>query len=141
MTRIAVNDIHLSVTVQPAGPAVLLLHGFTGSSASWAPHLEAWQQFTTIAVDLLGHGRSDCPADPDRYIMERCVADVLAVLDKLGIQQTAVLGYSMGGRVALHLARHAPERLWALGSSPLIPVNSLGCGRGTAAGTCFWLGL
>ena len=118
MTRIAVNDIHLSVAVQPAGPAVLLLHGFTGSSASWAPHLEAWQQFTTITVDLLGHGRSDCPADPDRYIMERCVADVLAVLDKLGIQQTAVLGYSMGGRVALHLAlhlaRHAPERLWAL---------------------------
>src|SRR5262249_47420901 len=52
--------------------------------------------------------------DPDRYRMERCVADLLALLDRLSVQQTAVLGYSMGGRVALHLALYAPERLWAL---------------------------
>src|SRR5262245_6527540 len=109
MTRIAVNDVHLNVEVRLAGPALLLLHGFTGSGATWALHLEAWSKFTTIVVDLLGHGRSDCPADPDRYRMERCVMDLLALLDQLGIQQTAVLGYSMGGRIALHLALHAPE--------------------------------
>lgn len=114
MTRIAVNDVHLDVEVRRAGPALLLLHGFTGSSAAWALHLEAWREFTIIAIDLLGHGRSECPVNPDRYRMERCVADLLALLDQLGVQQTAVLGYSMGGRVALHLALHAPERLWAL---------------------------
>ncbi len=114
MTRIAVHDVHLNAVVRHGGPALLLLHGFTGGSATWAPHIEAWREFTIIAVDLLGHGRSDCPADPDRYRMERCVADLLALLDQLGVQQTAVLGYSMGGRVALHLALHAPERLWAL---------------------------
>ncbi|MBI3246408.1 MAG: 2-succinyl-6-hydroxy-2,4-cyclohexadiene-1-carboxylate synthase [Deltaproteobacteria bacterium] len=114
MTRIAVNDIHLNVEVKHAGPALLLLHGFTGSCTTWVPHREAWREFTLIVVDLLGHGRSDCPADPDRYRMERCVADLLALLDRLGVQQTAVLGYSLGGRVALHLALHAPERLWAL---------------------------
>jgi 2-succinyl-6-hydroxy-2,4-cyclohexadiene-1-carboxylate synthase len=114
MTRIAVNDVRLNVEVRPAGPALLLLHGFTGSSATWAPHLEAWPEFTTIAVDLLGHGCSDCPIDPNRYRMERCVEDLPALLDCLGVRQTAVLGYSMGGRVALHLALHTPERLWAL---------------------------
>lgn len=114
MTRVVVNDVHYNVEVQRAGPAVLLLHGFTGNSLTWAPHLEAWREFTTVAVDLLGHGRSDCPADPDRYQMEHEVEDLLALLDHLGLQQVAVVGYSMGGRVALHMALRAPERLWAL---------------------------
>lgn len=114
MTRIAVRDVYYNVEVNHAGLAVLLLHGFTGSSVTWPPHLEAWREFTTVAVDLLGHGRSDCPTDPDRYRMEHGVEDLLALLDHLGIQQTAVVGYSMGGRVALHLALRAPERLWAL---------------------------
>lgn len=114
MTRIAVNNIRLSVEVRRAGPALLLLHGFTGNCTTWVPHSEIWREFTTIAVDLLGHSRSDCPADPDRYRMKHCVADLLTLLDHLDIRQTAVLGYSMGGRVALNLALHAPERLWAL---------------------------
>jgi 2-succinyl-6-hydroxy-2,4-cyclohexadiene-1-carboxylate synthase len=114
MTRIAVRDVCFNVEVRQAGPALLLLHGFTGSSAAWEPYVEAWPEFTTIAVDLLGHGRSACPPDPDRYRMECCVTDLLAVLDSLGVERTAVLGYSMGGRVALHLALHAPERFWAL---------------------------
>jgi 2-succinyl-6-hydroxy-2,4-cyclohexadiene-1-carboxylate synthase len=46
--------------------------------------------------------------------MERCVEDLLTLLDHLGVQKTAALGYSMGGRIALHLAQRAPERLWAL---------------------------
>jgi 2-succinyl-6-hydroxy-2,4-cyclohexadiene-1-carboxylate synthase len=114
MTRVAVNDVHLNVEVRHAGPALLLLHGFTGSSVTWFSHSEAWRAFTTIAVDLLGHGRSDCLADPNRYRMERCVEDLLVLLDHLGVQRTAVLGYSMGGRIALYLALHAPQRLWAL---------------------------
>lgn len=114
MTRVALNDVHLNVEAQHAGPALLLLHGFTGSSVTWAPHCEVWREFTTIAVDLLGHGHSDCPADPNRYDMEHCIEDLLALLDYLGVQRTAVLGYSLGGRIALHLALRAPERLWAL---------------------------
>lgn len=114
MTRIAVNGVHLNVEVRGAGPALLLLHGFTGSAATWTPHLGAFAGFTTVAVDLLGHGTSDCPPDPRRYRTERCVEDMKALLDKLSIRQAAVLGYSMGGRVALHLALQAPARLWAL---------------------------
>ena len=119
--RIDVNGIHLNATVTGAGPALLLLHGFTGSGAAWQPFLDAWRGFTVIAVDLLGHGSSCCPADPACYRMERCVEDLVVLMDRLGVERTAVLGYSMGGRVALHLALAAPDRLWALvleGASP-----------------------
>lgn len=114
MSDVTVNGVRLHVEVTGEGPAVLLLHGFTGSAETWAPHRAAWEGFTAVAVDLLGHGRSDCPADPARYRVERCVEDLLAVLDRLGFGRAAVLGYSMGGRVALRLALRAPERVWAL---------------------------
>lgn len=115
--RIAVNGVHLNVEVSGEGPALFLLHGFTGSATTWTPHLSAsggWRGFTTVAVDLLGHGASDCPADPERYRMERCVEDLVALMDRLDVRRAAVLGYSMGGRVALRLALSAAERLWAL---------------------------
>ncbi len=114
MTLLSVNGARLNVEVQGEGPALILLHGFTGSSATWTPHLAALAGFTTVAVDLLGHGNSDAPSTPDRYRMERCVDDLTSLLDHLEIERAAVLGYSMGGRVALQLALGAPDRLWAL---------------------------
>lgn len=104
----------LCFTVEGEGAPLLLLHGFTGSAAAWEPFRKPWARFTRIAVDLLGHGGSPAPPDPGRYRIERSVADVLAVLDRVGIARTAVLGYSMGGRVALRLALAAPERVAAL---------------------------
>ena len=114
MTRMAIGDVHLNVEVRGKGPALLLLHGFTGSAATWTPHTPAWDGFTTVAVDLLGHGDSDCPPDAGRYRMERCVDDIVALLDQLSIERAAVLGYSMGGRIALRLALHSPGRFSAL---------------------------
>ncbi len=114
MTRISVNDVHLNAEVAGEGPPILLLHGFTGSAATWTTHIAAWHGFTTIAVDLLGHGDSDSPADHERYRMERCVDDLIALLDHLDIERAAVLGYSMGGRIALQLALHSPGRFSAL---------------------------
>ena len=97
------------------GPALLLLHGFTGSAATWAPHVPALAaRHDVVAVDLLGHGRSDAPADPARYAAARCADDLAGLLDALGVRRAAVLGYSMGGRMALHLAAARPERVAAL---------------------------
>jgi 2-succinyl-6-hydroxy-2,4-cyclohexadiene-1-carboxylate synthase len=122
MARLTVNGIGLNVEVAGAGPPLLLLHGFTGSVATWAGHLpELSGRATTIAVDLIGHGASDVPADPARYTISHCIADLLVVLDRLEIGRAAVLGYSMGARVALHLALAAPERVVGLvleGGSP-----------------------
>ncbi|GAB4423493.1 MAG: 2-succinyl-6-hydroxy-2,4-cyclohexadiene-1-carboxy late synthase [Chloroflexi bacterium OHK40] len=109
---VPVNDIQLFVERAGSGPPLLLLHGFTGSAAEWealVPRLAPLRE--VLAVDLIGHGRSSAPADPARYRIERCVADLLALLDRLGHARADVLGYSMGGRVALQLAAHAPARV------------------------------
>ncbi len=115
MPAIAVNGIRLNVQRAGEGPPLVLLHGFTGVGATWAPHLDAFAAyFSVIAVDLPGHGASDAPADPARYGMEQCVSDLLALFDRLEIARASLLGYSMGGRVALNLATAAPERIRAL---------------------------
>lgn len=112
---VSVNGIEVHALVTGAGPALLLLHGFTGSAETWRPFLPALEaRHRVIAPDLIGHGRTDAPDDLARYRMDACVADVLALLDRLGISDLAVLGYSMGGRVALHLALAAPARVRAL---------------------------
>ena len=93
----------------------LLLHGFTGSVATWAGVWEALAEAgPLLAVDLLGHGRSAAPADPRRYRMEEQVADLLALLDRLAVERVHLVGYSMGGRVALSLAVAAPQRVASL---------------------------
>ena len=122
MTLHPVNGIMLNFEEIGSGPPLVLLHGFTGSSATWTPHVQQiGRAFTTFSVDLIGHGRSDAPADPQRYRMERCVEDLIALFDKLGIASTALLGYSLGARVALHLVVAAPDRIHTLmleGASP-----------------------
>src|SRR3990172_2989612 len=115
MTRLHVNGVHLNVELSGAGLPLVLLHGFTGSIASWKPHIPIFEKrFQTIAVDLLGHGSSDSPADPMRYRMERCVEDLISIFEPLGLEQVGLLGYSMGGRVALHVAAAHPDRVRAL---------------------------
>lgn len=115
MGRVTVNGLGLNVQVAGSGPALLLLHGFTGSIASWGGHRPLFARHATVvAVDLIGHGDSDVPPEPACYAMERCVADLMALLDHLGLERVAVLGYSMGARVALHLAHAAPRRISAL---------------------------
>jgi 2-succinyl-6-hydroxy-2,4-cyclohexadiene-1-carboxylate synthase len=101
------------VVCRGAAAPLLLLHGFPGSSATWAPHVAAWPA-RAIAVDLAGHGQTAAPADPTCYRMEATVADLVALLDQLGVERAHVFGYSMGGRVALHLAAAHPERVATL---------------------------
>lgn len=116
MPRLNLSDgVALNVEVQGQGPALLLLHGFTGAATSWARVRPALNEhYTTIAVDMLGHGTSDAPTDPARYRMAQCSADLAEVLTQLAVPHAVVLGYSMGGRVALHFALKHPTRVRAL---------------------------
>lgn len=115
MPAFDINGIELSVEQAGSGPPLLLLHGFTGSAANWSEHARVFAaSFTTYAIDLIGHGRSESPPDPQRYRVERCVDDLTVLLDRLGIETTGLLGYSMGGRVALRLALAVPARIRAL---------------------------
>lgn len=115
MTRLMINALQLNIDLRGAGPPLVLLHGFTGSGANWRQRAAVYSaQFRTIAVDFLGHGQSDSPADPARYRMERCVEDLLSIIDQVGLARINLLGYSMGGRVALHFAAAHPARVRAL---------------------------
>jgi naphthoate synthase len=111
---IEVANARIHFTVEGAGEAIVLLHGFTGSAASLEELADALAaDFQVVSIDLLGHGRSDAPGDAARYGMAACVGDVIAVLDALGVRSAHLLGYSMGGRVALALAVAHPERIAA----------------------------
>lgn len=93
------------------GPAVLLLHGFTGSKADWTTVLEALAgAYRVIAVDLPGHGESGAPEDVARYGMAAVTEDLGALLDHLEVEGAHMIGYSMGARLALFMALVQPSR-------------------------------
>lgn len=96
---------HYHTWGQPHHPAVLLLHGFTGSSESWsglASRLE--DKYFCIAPDLPGHGGSDTPKNPADLAMDVTADRIILLLALLSVPNAAVIGYSMGGRLALHVA-------------------------------------
>ncbi len=100
------------------GPPLVLLHGFTGSARAWGPFADALAaENRVIAVDIAGHGLSDAPSAIRHYHMQRAVEDVVAAVKFAGYGRAAWLGYSMGGRLALHVAAAHPE---AVGSAILI---------------------
>ena len=115
MSSLVVDGLRLAVRIGGDGPPILLLHGFTGRGSDWARFLPALRRrHRTIVVDLPGHGRSGTPPDPARHGLERTAADLAALLRTLDAVPAAVLGYSMGARVALRLALDHPlvvERL------------------------------
>ena len=109
--------VHLEIDGDVASErAVILLHGFSGSSADWAdlvPRFRAAGR-ATVAIDLIGHGGSATSGDPARYTMTETVRDLDSILAALGIESADWVGYSMGGRVALHFALAHPERVRSL---------------------------
>lgn len=92
-------------------PAVLFLHGFMGAGEDWRDVAGALERdFRCIAVDLPGHGAStELPEAV--YTMEGAAEALLELLDDLGIERCVLVGYSMGGRLALYVALHHPERV------------------------------
>ena len=100
---------------------LVLLHGFTGSAAGWGHQMDTLASYglRIIALDLLGHGQSDAPEDAKRYSIENSQKDILAVLQALGVKQghAIILGYSMGGRIALYTAFSGYFRALILESS------------------------
>jgi 2-succinyl-6-hydroxy-2,4-cyclohexadiene-1-carboxylate synthase len=124
MPRIDVGGgLSLNVERAGAGHPVVLLHGFTGASTSWQFMAAALaERAQPIAIDIVGHGRSDSPPEVDRYRMRPAVDDLVAALASTDHDTGAVwLGYSMGARVALQVAVHRPEAVTALileGGSP-----------------------
>lgn len=106
--------IYYEVEGKPDGPPLVLQHGLTGYLESWRErgYTDALgSDYRLILIDARGHGKSDKPHEPAAYVRELRAADVVAVLDDIGIDKTYYFGYSMGGRIGCALLSHAPERL------------------------------
>jgi pimeloyl-ACP methyl ester carboxylesterase len=102
-----VNGLHLYYESHGAGRPMILLHGGLGSGEMFGPIMPALtDHHEVIAVDLQGHGRT---ADIDRPIDIRLMADdIAALIDHLQLDRPDVVGYSLGGGVALHTAVRHP---------------------------------
>ncbi|WP_229072723.1 alpha/beta fold hydrolase [Actinoplanes sp. DH11] len=108
-----VNGINLYYEIQGTGRPLVLLHGGLGSGEMFAPILPAFTAgHQVILVDLQGHGRT---ADVDRPIDIATMGDdVAALIEHLGLERPDVVGYSLGGGVAMHVAFRHPERVGRL---------------------------
>src|SRR5512133_333559 len=96
----------VSVKMAAVPTTVVLLHGFAGTRRAWDPVVERLdpERHTPLAPDLRGHGDA---RDARPVSFEACVADVLAAAP----ERFVLCGYSMGGRIAQHVALAAPERV------------------------------
>jgi 2-succinyl-6-hydroxy-2,4-cyclohexadiene-1-carboxylate synthase len=92
------------------GFPLIALHGFTGDSSTWHSFIERWTQHSSlILLDIIGHGKTDAPDQPERYQMKESVNAIYQLLQRLNINKADFLGYSMGGRLALSFAVSHPE--------------------------------
>lgn len=111
--RLNVNGLHLQVQSVGQGPAVVLLHGFPDTHVVWrkqvAPLVAAG--FRVLAPDLRGHGGSDAPLAIDAYRLDHLCADVIAMLDLLGIERARVVGHDWGAVIGWLLCMQAPQRI------------------------------
>src|SRR3982075_2531212 len=105
-----VNGINLYYETHGSGRPLVLLHGGLGSGEMFGPVLPLLaERHKVIAVDLQGHGRT---ADIDRPIDVRLMAaDIDALIDHLGVDRPDIVGYSLGGGVALHTAAKYPAKV------------------------------
>ncbi|WP_199170348.1 2-succinyl-6-hydroxy-2,4-cyclohexadiene-1-carboxylate synthase [Sporosarcina sp. P19] len=129
-------DTHVARYGNEQLPAVVMLHGFTGSTATWQKTIEVLMtDYYVLAVDLIGHGKTEAPETMNRYKMEEQIKDLYEVLQKLEIKKPILLGYSMGGRVALGYTATYPEEVTSLvleSSSPGLRASEQQLARRTA---------
>lgn len=108
----ASSAVHLNVHVQGQGFPILCLHGHPGSGSSlcvFTNHLS--KRFQTLAPDLRGYGKSRCDGN---FEMRDHLIDLEALLDRFGIKKCLILGWSLGGILAMELALQLPQRVTGL---------------------------
>jgi pimeloyl-ACP methyl ester carboxylesterase len=111
------RGIRIHYEVEGQESPLVLVHGFSDSLEGWREYgyiEELKKEHRLILIDVRGHGASDKPHDPEAYGLEQRPADVVTVLDDLGIDEAHYFGYSLGGWVGLGLAKYAPQRIRSL---------------------------
>ncbi len=123
MPIIKTSRLRVHVQRQGEGPDVILIHGVTGDLSIWflSRVMQALSASCRVtAYDLRGHGYSEAPAEA--YTSADHAADLLALMDHLGIERASIVGHSFGAVIAAHLATIVPERVSSLVlSDPYFP--------------------
>jgi pimeloyl-ACP methyl ester carboxylesterase len=115
MPKINRDGVDIHYEVYGSGPPLLLTHGYSSTAAMWQGQIEALSKHHKLVLwDMRGHGQSDYPDDPSRYSEALTVADMAALLDKVGADRAIVGGLSLGGYMSLAFYRTHPERVRAL---------------------------
>jgi pimeloyl-ACP methyl ester carboxylesterase len=123
------------------GQPVLCIHGFASSGkVNWID--TGWVEtligagYCAVVLDNRGHGASEKPHDPEAYYPSSMARDAVALLDHLGIRQAAVLGYSMGARIAAFMAFEHKERVACVmfGGMGMNLINGLSDGNDIISG-------
>jgi pimeloyl-ACP methyl ester carboxylesterase len=115
MPRFERDGVQLYYEAHGEGPALLLTHGFSATCQMWKGQIDALApHFNVITWDMRGHGQSDYPEDLSAYSEEATVADMAALLDRVGARSAVIGGLSLGGYMSLAFHRAYPERTRAL---------------------------
>jgi len=109
------NDVVIHAEISGTGPPVVLLHGFTGNASTMTGLRDQLSAGHLVIVpDLVGHGESSIPTRVSAYGVEAMARHVVSLNEKLGHDRFHLVGYSMGGRVALALACETPTKVMSL---------------------------
>jgi pimeloyl-ACP methyl ester carboxylesterase len=108
--------VEIAYLDEGTGNPIVLVHGFASSKnvnwvyPTWVSELRKDGR-RVIALDNRGHGDSAKLYDPAQYAIAEMAGDVVALMDHLDVACADIMGYSMGGRIAAHLALTAPQRM------------------------------
>ena len=121
------GDVTLSVHRAGTGTPLILLHGYPQNHRCWGTVAPGFARlFDTIVPDLRGYGDSDAPADDaghTAYSKRRMAADIVGLMDALGLERAHVLGHDRGARVAYRFALDHPDRIDRLGIIEIVPTG------------------
>jgi 3-oxoadipate enol-lactonase len=110
--KIKVNDIevHCRLDGSPGSPWLIFCNSLATNLSMWEREAEHFaRRFRVLRFDQRGHGQTDAPTGP--YSMEWLLADVVSLMDRLGIESADVCGLSLGGATAMGLAQRYPSRV------------------------------
>ena len=125
MPHATINGAKLWFDVRGHGEPLLLHHGYTASRVNWMPVADRLEsRYRVVLMECRGTGQSE--HTPDGYTLEQYAADVIGLLDHLGIDRVTFAGHSMGGGIGYLLALDHPERLDRLILMAPIPAEGVG---------------
>ena len=105
-------QISYTMTNPDANGSIVFLHGFTGNTSSWEPVVKLLpKDINCISIDLMGHGSTEASSIPERYRMNEQLLDLEEFFSAIQLTSFSLVGYSMGGRIALAYALRHPQQV------------------------------